>query len=88
MTVRHILQQKGRNFWTIDPNTTVFDALAKMAEKDVGIPSVSKRPRPTWRLLDAPRLMGHRIMMRFTKFMPVTKSPSYTFATIALHRRW
>ena len=36
MTVRHILQQKGRNFWTIDPNTTVFDALAKMAEKDVG----------------------------------------------------
>ena len=36
MTVRHILQQKGRNVWTIDPNTTVFDALAKMAEKDVG----------------------------------------------------
>ena len=36
MTVKHILQQKGRNLWTIDPNTTVFDALAKMAEKDVG----------------------------------------------------
>ena len=36
MTVRHILQQKGRDFWTIDPDATVFDALAKMAEKDVG----------------------------------------------------
>jgi CBS domain-containing protein len=36
MTVRHILQQKGRHLWTIDPNATVFDALAKMAEKDVG----------------------------------------------------
>ena len=36
MTVRHILQQKGRNLWTIDPDATVFDALAKMAEKDVG----------------------------------------------------
>ena len=36
MTVRHILQQKGRDFWTIDPEATVFDALAKMAEKDVG----------------------------------------------------
>ena len=36
MTVKHILQQKGRNFWTIDPDATVFDALAKMAEKDVG----------------------------------------------------
>ena len=36
MTVRHILQQKGRNFSTIAPDATVFDALAKMAEKDVG----------------------------------------------------
>ena len=36
MTVRHILQQKGRHLWTIDPNATVFDALAKMAEKNVG----------------------------------------------------
>ena len=36
MTVRHILQQKGRNLWTIAPDATVFDALAKMAEKDVG----------------------------------------------------
>jgi CBS domain-containing protein len=36
MTVRHILQQKDRNLWTIAPDATVFDALAKMAEKDVG----------------------------------------------------
>ena len=36
MTVRDILQQKGRNLWTIAPDATVFDALAKMAEKDVG----------------------------------------------------
>ena len=36
MTVRHLLEQKGRNVWTIRPDSTVFDALAKMAEKDVG----------------------------------------------------
>jgi CBS domain-containing protein len=36
MTVRNLLEQKGRNVWTIDPDATVFDALAKMAEKDVG----------------------------------------------------
>ncbi len=36
MTVRNLLEQKGRSVWTIDPNATVFDALAKMAEKDVG----------------------------------------------------
>ena len=36
MTARHIIQQKGRSVWTIDPDATVLDALAKMAEKDVG----------------------------------------------------
>ena len=36
MTVRNLLEQKSRNVWTVDPNATVFDALAKMAEKDVG----------------------------------------------------
>jgi CBS domain-containing protein len=36
MTVKHLLEQKGRNVLTIDPDVTVFDALATMAEKDVG----------------------------------------------------
>jgi CBS domain-containing protein len=45
MTVRHILQQKGRDFWTIDPDATVFDALAKMAEKDVGFLIVMDREK-------------------------------------------
>jgi len=36
MTVKHLLEQKGRNVWTIDPDVTVLDAVAKMAKKDVG----------------------------------------------------
>ena len=36
MTVKHLLEQKGGNLWTIDPDATVLDALAKMAEKDIG----------------------------------------------------
>ena len=36
MTVRYLLEQKGRDVWTIGPDATVFDALARMAEKDVG----------------------------------------------------
>ena len=36
MTVRHLLEQKGRNVWTIGPDETVFNALASMAENDVG----------------------------------------------------
>jgi CBS domain-containing protein len=36
MTVKHLLKQKGWNVWSIDPNATVLDAVAKMAEKDIG----------------------------------------------------
>ena len=36
MTVRHLLEQKGWNVWTIGPDATVLDAVAKMADKDVG----------------------------------------------------
>src|ERR1700738_4234315 len=35
-TVRQLLDQKGRNIWSIHPDATVFDAVAKMAEKDIG----------------------------------------------------
>ena len=36
MTVKNLLEQKGRNLWTISPDATVFDALAIMADKDIG----------------------------------------------------
>lgn len=35
-TVRRVLQQKSPNLWTIAPDATVFDAIAKMADKNVG----------------------------------------------------
>jgi len=34
--VRQLLDQKGRKIWSIHPDATVFDAIAKMAEKDIG----------------------------------------------------
>jgi len=36
MSVKYLLEQKGRNVWTIDPAATILDAAAKMAEKDIG----------------------------------------------------
>ena len=36
MTVKHLLREKGRDVWTIGPDETVLDALAKMAEKNIG----------------------------------------------------
>jgi CBS domain-containing protein len=35
-TVRKLLEQKEKGFWTIMPDTTAYEALQIMAEKDVG----------------------------------------------------
>ena len=36
ITVKQILDQKGRSVFTIGPDASVFDAIAMMAEKHVG----------------------------------------------------
>ena len=35
-TVRHILENKGRQVWFVRPGDNVFDAIKMMADKDVG----------------------------------------------------
>jgi CBS domain-containing protein len=35
-SVRQLLDQKGGVVWSIGPDATVYDAVAKMAEKDIG----------------------------------------------------
>jgi CBS domain-containing protein len=35
-TVRHILQTKGNDIWSVAPETSVYEALLVMAEKNVG----------------------------------------------------
>ncbi|RMF44874.1 MAG: CBS domain-containing protein [Anaerolineae bacterium] len=35
-TVRHLLQSKSPEIWSVAPDATVFEALQLMAEKDVG----------------------------------------------------
>jgi CBS domain-containing protein len=35
-TVSSILSNKGRQIWSIEPEATIFDAIAMMAEKSVG----------------------------------------------------
>jgi CBS domain-containing protein len=36
VTIRQLLDQKGGKICTIHPDATVFDAVAKMAENDIG----------------------------------------------------
>ncbi len=35
-TLQQLLNQKGGKIWSTHPDATVFDAVAKMAEKDIG----------------------------------------------------
>ncbi|MFM9850350.1 MAG: CBS domain-containing protein [Hyphomicrobiaceae bacterium] len=35
-TVRQLLDRKGHNVWSIDPDATVLDALEMLAKKDIG----------------------------------------------------
>lgn len=43
-TVRQVLQGKGREVWTIGPETSVYDALALMADKGIGALVVTQGP--------------------------------------------
>jgi CBS domain-containing protein len=45
MTVRQILQTKGNDRWSVDPDIIVFDALKLMAEKNVGAVLVLRAER-------------------------------------------
>lgn len=47
-TVTNLLREKDSHIWTIQPEATVFDAIALMAEKNIGAVPV----------LDGPKLLG------------------------------
>ena len=36
MTIKHLFGQKSPSLWTIGPDATVLEAVAKMAEKNIG----------------------------------------------------
>ena len=41
-TVKEIIDKKGKEIWSVTPDTTVFDALKLMAEKKIGAVLVIK----------------------------------------------
>ena len=36
ITIRHLLDTKGYEVWSISPNATVYEAIELLAEKDIG----------------------------------------------------
>ena len=45
-TVRNILKAKGGDIYSVDPEDTVYEAIARMAEKEVGALLVMQEGRP------------------------------------------
>ena len=45
-TIRDLLEQKGGEIWSISPESTVYDAVALMAEKDIGALMVMDHGKP------------------------------------------
>ena len=45
-TVRQLLDDKGRDVWSIHPDSSVFDAIQLMASRDVGALVVVEDDRP------------------------------------------
>ncbi|MGD0707254.1 MAG: CBS domain-containing protein [Anaerolineaceae bacterium] len=43
--VRHILERKGNAIWSVAPETTVYEALQLMAQKDIGTVLVMESDR-------------------------------------------
>ena len=46
-TIRHILEVKGYDTWSISPDASVLDALSMMSDKDIGALLVMKDDRMT-----------------------------------------
>jgi CBS domain-containing protein len=44
-TIREILAHKGGSIWTVSPETTVYDAIKLMAEKNVGALLVTRQDK-------------------------------------------
>ncbi len=71
ITVKQILDEKGREAWTVVPETTVFDALKLMAEKGIGALVVVENARIVG--IVSERDYARKIILkgRFSKDTPV-----------------
>ena len=45
-TIKHLLEEKGREVYSVGPDTTVFDALKQMADENIGALMVVEDGQP------------------------------------------
>jgi CBS domain-containing protein len=71
ITVKQILDEKGREAWTVVPETTVFEALKLMAEKGIGALIVVENTRIAGIISERDYARKITLMGRFSKDTPV-----------------
>jgi CBS domain-containing protein len=72
-TVRDLLQVKGYSVWAVAPDTSVYDALALMAQKNVGAVLVIQDDRPVGIMSE--RDYARKVILRgkFSQSTPVSE---------------
>lgn len=63
-TVKQLLDDKGRNVWTIEANLSVYDAVKLMADKGIGALVVVKDAKPVGMITE--RDYARKVILRGT----------------------
>ncbi|HBG95042.1 MAG TPA: histidine kinase [Chromatiaceae bacterium] len=66
-TVAQVLQHKGNEVWTIDPDASVLDAIGEMARKDSGALVVVEGPRVLGMISERQYARGVALMGRSSR---------------------
>lgn len=70
-TVRQVLEEKGDTVWTIGPDASVYDAVALMAEKEIGSLAVMQGGRLVGLITERDYARKVILMGRASKDTPV-----------------
>ena len=83
-TIGAVLKQKSSNIWSTTPETTVYDAIAKMAEKQVGALLVMQQEKLVGIISERDYARKVILQERSSKATPVSEIMSTPVLTVSL----
>jgi CBS domain-containing protein len=82
-TIQHILQTKGKEIYSVTPDTSVYDALRMMAEKNVGALLVMSGGELAG--IFSERDYARKIILKGESFQTATVKDMMTSAVVFVH---
>lgn len=86
VTVRQILEMKGREVWSTSPEATVYEALKLMADKNVGALVVLEGDQLKGVISERDYARKVILKGKFSKETPVSEIMSTDVVTVLLHQ--